>query len=337
MLIRDFDRDDPQIAAVVQILRRVRPDVVLINEIDHDPQARSVTRLIEVLAAGADDALELPYFFAAPVNTGTPSGHDLDGDGTVMGPADALGWGRFPGQYGMAILSRFPLGRARTFRKLLWSDMPGAIPPSLPGGEPFWSEDVWQSLRLSSKSHWDVEFELPDGRSLHLLASHPTPPVFDGPENRNGLRNAAEIRFWTDYLSGAEWMTDDAGETGALPSDASFVLLGDLNADPARGSGHRATITALLAHERLVDPAPVSPGGREAGAREATADWRYGAGTPGAMRVDYVLPSRDLDFAGAGVFWPGASDTLAELVGHSGKRHTSSDHRLVWIDIRVGD
>ena len=29
---------------------------------------------------------------------------------------------------------------------------------------------------------------------MHFLVSHPTPPVFDGPENRNGLRNAAVQR-----------------------------------------------------------------------------------------------------------------------------------------------
>lgn len=56
-------------------------------------------------------------------------------------------------------------------------------------------------LRLSSKSHWDLPDYVGD-RVVHVLAAHPTPPVFDGPEDRNGLRNADEIRFWADYVAG---------------------------------------------------------------------------------------------------------------------------------------
>ena len=29
----------------------------------------------------------------------------------------------------------------------------------------------------------------------------PTPPAFDGEEDRNGRRNHDEIRFWVDYVS----------------------------------------------------------------------------------------------------------------------------------------
>ena len=31
-----------------------------------------------------------------------------------------------------------------------------------------------------------------DGKTVHFLTSHPTPPVFDGPEDRNGTRNGDE-------------------------------------------------------------------------------------------------------------------------------------------------
>jgi hypothetical protein len=48
---------------------------------------------------------------------------DLDNDGTIgvrdnAYAGDALGFGRFPGQYGMLVLSRFPIdtSRVRTFR-----------------------------------------------------------------------------------------------------------------------------------------------------------------------------------------------------------------------------
>ena len=333
VLIEDIARRDPQVMAVVEILQRVRPDIVLINEIDHDPEGLAVAALVDLLAVdGRADGIAYNHVFTAPVNAGVPSGFDLDGDGRTMGPADALGYGRFPGQYGMAVLSRWALGPARTFRTLLWAHAPWVKAPRNPDGTAYYPRAAWIRLPLSSKSHWDLVATLPGGRSLHLLASHPTPPVFDGPEDRNGLRNAAEIRFWIDYVAGRGWMRDDAGQVGALPAGADFVILGDLNADPKRGAGSRGTIAALTGLALINDPRPVSPGaGRR---RRATTNWPGGTG-PGPMRVDYVLPSATLEVVGSGVFWPAADDPLAGLVARDGRRHASSDHRLVWVDIRV--
>ncbi len=353
VLASDIAKRDPQVLAVAEILLRVRPDVLLLNELDHDPDGVALGRLAALLADGVEGlpGLDYPHLFAAEPNTGVPSGHDLDGDGKTMGAGDALGFGRFPGQYGMAILSRFALGSARTFRTLPWAALPGAEAPLNADGTPYWPEAVWQALPLSSKSHWDVTVELPGGRALHLLASHPTPPVFDGPEDRNGLRNAAEIGFWAAYLDGTA-LPDDAGETAPLAPEAAVVLLGDLNLDPEDGDGRRQAIRALLDHPRLQDPRPTSAGGPAAAAAQGganagqagdpaldTADWRddRDGGAPGNMRVDFVLPSRRLEIVGAGVFWPAPDDPLARLVAERGRERASSDHRLVWVDIRIGD
>ncbi len=240
------------------------------NEIDHDPAGVALDRFAALLAGGVAGlpGLDYPYRFADQPNTGVPSGHDLDGDGRTMGPGDALGYGRFPGQYGMALLSRFPLGPARTFRTLPWSALPGAEPPRRPDGTPFWPDAVWRALPLSSKSHWDVTVRPSAGPPLHLLASHPTPPVFDGPEDRNGLRNAAEIGFWTAWLAGAA-LPDDSGGAAPLPAEAAVIVLGDLNLDPADGDGRRAAIRALLADPRLQDPRPASRGGKRRRRRAA--------------------------------------------------------------------
>lgn len=337
------NRDQP--LAVAAIIRKVRPDILVLLELDHDPEGLALNALADRFAAGVEDGPEgvaYPHRFAAPVNTGRPTGLDLDGDGRRAGPGDAQGWGAFPGQYGMAVLSRLPLevGAARLFQRLLWRDMPGALMPAeaLPDG----AADI---LRLSSKSHWDLPAVLPDGRRLHLLVSHPTPPVFDGPEDRNGRRNHDEIRFWTDYIGGEGWMTDDAGAAGGLTEGASFVVLGDLNADPEDGDGRHEGIAALLASPALQDPAPRSAGGAAAAAEQGgvnarhrgdpardTADWRDDL-PPGNLRVDYVLPSKDLEVTGAGVFWPAPGDPDAALVT-GGRRPASSDHRLVWVDVR---
>jgi hypothetical protein len=311
----------------------VRPDILLLLELDRDDQGESLRLVRAALRGGRGGAegIDYPHAFAAPSNTGVLADRDLDGDGAVTRPGDAWGYGLHEGHYAMALLSRFALGPARTFRTLRWAEMPGALLPREHYGE------AAETLRLSSKSHWDVAVETPDGR-LRVLASHPTPPVFDGPEDRNGRRNADEIRFWTDYLSGDGWMTDDAGGRGAF-AGGPFVLLGDLNADPADGDGRRAAIAGLLAHPALQDPKPASAGGVAAADAGHAGDpaldtaWFGGRSGPGGLRVDYALPSRDLTVTGAGVFWPGPDEPLRRLVGN--RRPVASDHRLVWVDVRL--
>jgi hypothetical protein len=65
-----------------------------------------------------------------------------------------------------------------------------------------------------------------------------------------------------------------------------------------------------------------------------TADWPEEGG-PGNLRVDYVLPSTGLEIVGSGVFWPAPGDPLARLTEIKGRDRASSDHRLVWVDIRL--
>lgn len=327
-----------QLAAIVQ---RVQPDVLLLCEVDHDDAGAAAKALAdEYLAVSQQGLAPIRYEFSwiAPSNTGEPSGRDLDRDGRSDGPGDAYGYGAFPGQYGMVLLSRHPIlaDRVRTFRALPWAAVPGAQRP-----EGFYDDATWAQLRLSSKSHWDVPIGI-GAQVVHALCSHPTPPAFDGPEDRNGCRNHDEIRFWVDYLTPGkdDWIVDDAGTTGGLPDDAHFVVLGDLNCDPKDGQSRRQALADLLAHARVQDPQPRSSGGAGASMKQFGAnathagdasldtgdfDDEVGKG-PGNLRVDYALPSRSLRVVQAGVFWPAEREAGAALVA-------ASDHRLVWIDV----
>lgn len=327
----------PQVAAVVAVIRAARPDVLLLVRFDHDLRGAALDAFRAQLAAG-EGGIDYGFAYAAPVNAGVPSGRDLDGDGRRMRPEDAWGWGRFPGQGGMAILSRLPIdaGAARSFAALPWRDLPGADLPVGADGGPWPDAETQAALRLSSRAHWDVPVVLPDGGRLHLLASNPTPPLFDGPEGLNRLRNRDEVRFWTEWLGGAA-LADDAGNS-APRGDGAFVLLGDLNLDPRDGQGEHGAIAALLADPRLQDPAPASPGAAAAAGVGAngghdgdpaldTADFAEdGAGN---LRLDYVLPSAGLAVEGAGVFWPAPGAPLAEAA------LAASAHRLVWVDLTL--
>ncbi len=335
---------DTNLAAVAEILQRVRPDVVLLNEFDYDGTVDAARLLQEnylSVPQNGQDPIAYPYAYAGPVNTGVDSGLDLDLNGQTGDPSDAWGFGRFPGQYGMLLMSRFPIdaSSARTFREFRWRDMPGALQPVNGNGSAWYPEDTWMRLRLSSKNHWDLPIDI-DGATLHFLASHPTPAVFDGPEDRNGTRNHDEIRLWADYVQPGvgDYLVDDAGVRGGLADDARFVIAGDLNADPFDGDSTNSAIMQLLNHPNIdASCLPQSYGGAEAALRQAGVNLQH-AGDPGAdtsdfndervgnLRIDYVLPSSGLKVAGCGVYWPPTEAEGHDLV-------SASDHRLVWLDI----
>jgi Endonuclease/Exonuclease/phosphatase family len=352
---------DPQIRNVAEIIQRVRPDVLLLNEFDFDAGGEAVRlfqrNYLSVSQNGAQP-IDFPYTFVAPSNTGIPSGKDLDNNGVVdTTPGDgtygndSFGFGEYPGRFGMAVYSREPINdrRVRTFQTFRWSDMPGNLLP-----QPFYSPDEAAILRLSSKSHWDVPIKVADHKTVHFLVSHPTPPVFDGPEDRNGRRNFDEIRFWADYISGAKYMYDDEGRRGGLPAGKHFVIAGDQNSDPLDGDSIPGAVQQLLDHPRVnASNPPTSPGGPQQAALQGganlthrsdpafdTADFADGA--PGNLRADYVLPDRRIDIESSFVFWPLMSDPLFRLVGlfdrallPNGNGFPSSDHRLVAVDVAL--
>lgn len=348
--------DDPQAQAVAEIIQRVRPDVLLLNEFDFDPDGQALGRfLARYLGRPQNGArpIHYPFVFLRPSNTGVPSGLDLDDDGATDGPGDAFGFGFFPGQFGMVLLSRFPIvsGRARTFRSFLWKDMPGALLPDDPATDApadFYSTAELDAFRLSSKGHWDVPVRIPGG-VVHVLASHPTPPVFDGPEDRNGRRNHDEIRFWADYTRpfASGYIYDDRGRSGGLRRSEPFIIMGDQNADPFDGDSTMNAARQLTEHPRIdTGTTPSSEGGVEASIRQTaindlhtsdpahdTADFNDDA--PGNLRVDYVLPSRHFRIVDAAVFWPTADDPLFRLVDDGSGDVVSSDHRLVWVDLEL--
>lgn len=334
--------EDVRLKQVAEILQRTRPDIVLLNEFDYDPSVDAAGLLNgKYLAHGQNgqQRIHYPYHFRAPVNTGVDSGLDLDGDGKVEGPGDSWGFGRFPGHYGMLVLSRYPLADSRSFQAVRWADMPGALRPVNPDGSNFQPDETWAQFRLSSKSHWDLAFDI-RGRRLHLLAHHPTPPVFDGPEDRNGRRNFDEIRFWFDYITPGNdgYMADDKGLEGGITAGAPFVIAGDFNADPEDGDSFPNAIGQLLWSPRVnTGCIPVSHGATEAARLQGEVNDSH-RGDPAAdtadfndqytgnLRLDYTLPSNNLEVTGCGVFWPAENES-----GHA--LTAVSDHRLVWVDI----
>ena len=174
LLLQDLRKDDmpPQRAAAVQAIAALNADVIVLTGIDYDLKAESLAELAAKLTA---EGAPYPHLLALRPNTGVPTGRDLDGNGRLGEPRDAQGWGRFPGEGGMAVLSRLPLGTdGRDFSDFLWADLPGNLMPE---------DDPARDLqRLHTTGAYEVPIELPGGKSLRLLVFYASPPVFDGPE-----------------------------------------------------------------------------------------------------------------------------------------------------------
>lgn len=359
-LIEDLSTpDNAQAKAVAEIIQRNNPDVILVNEFDFDENDTAAQFQQNYLSVSQNGAapVDYAYRYIAPSNTGVPSGFDLDNNGSVGGPNDALGFGFFPGQFGMALYSKYEIDteNIRTFQNFLWKDMSGALlpdDPNTPEPSDWYSPAELDAFRLSSKSHWDIPIKV-NGETIHVLASHPTPPVFDGPEDRNGKRNHDEIRFWADYITPGQgsYIYDDVGNFGGLAAGSRFVIMGDQNADPFDGDSTDDAILQLLDNPLVnTSVTPDSAGGPDAADRQGGANDTHEADptfdtadfadtTPGNLRADYVLPSQNLAIADAAVFWPTDEDPLFPLVGNFDPSlpggFPSSDHRLVRADVVI--
>lgn len=314
LLARDIaGGEDPQVAAVVAVIAASGADVLLLTEFDWDQSGTALAALqARLVAAGA------PYVhaYAPQPNTGLPSGHDLDRDGSTDGPRDSLGYGELTGHRGMALLSRLPIDPdgLRNMTGFLWRDLPGGrlADARLP-------DTLAERMPLATTAFWDVPVATHGGARLHLLGFAAGAPVFP-PEAMNRARNGDEAAFWSAYLD---------ARLGFAPPASTFVVLGDANCDTAAGACDPSALSALLADPRLSDPQPPSAGAAAAGSPLATAAWADNPRVGRNLRVDYVLPSSDLVITASGVLWPAEGEPLAATVARA------SPHRLVWVDVEL--
>lgn len=306
MQLRDIRRNTPEIAQIVTAVSELSPDVLLLLSLDHDLHLRTLTAFSQSLEA---TGLHLPHAFAPPQNAGLRTGIDLNGDGRLGTAEDAQGWGRYRGEGAMALLSRWPIDHTETrdHSEMLGRDLPQdhwqrSTETAAP--EFTLAPEVAEVQRLSSHGIWEVPVHLPGGQTLTVLAWHAAPPIDDADFARNVRRNADENAFWLYRLG---------GDLGPAPSHP-FVLMGNSNLDPAQGNGERSVMARLLSHPELQDLAPSAPHPSDGTASTATAWWPDGAG---ALRVDYLLPSSELQILDSGLHWPADEAT----------------HAYIWVDI----
>ncbi len=337
-----------QLKAAASIIQSIAPDILLINEIDHDYRTKNAGLIsaahlfAQNYLSHGPQAVFYPHVYVDSCNTGILTGIDLNNDGhtatlhdrrTARYAADCYGWGEYAGQFSMALYSKHPIleEKVRTFRTFKWRDLPGNHLPV-----DYYSGRAANILRLSSKSHWDIPVQT-GSAVLHILASHPTPPAFDGPEDRNGKRNFDEIKFWRLYLKG-ERFTDDGSRRAGFPAGRSFVLLGDLNASLTGDTTYDgvSAIGQLLSLGRIQDTGQfvTSKGGLYDDGPGAPHYYERSTamfGDKNRICIDYVLASDNIDVRAGGIYWPSRKQDPQGFK----RALLASDHRLVWIDINA--
>ncbi|MDD1795127.1 endonuclease/exonuclease/phosphatase family protein [Enterovibrio sp. ZSDZ42] len=325
----------PRFSRIAAIIQHCQPDVLLLCEFDHLGEggddgmlAHFQSHYLNVSQHG-QPPISYPFQYLPPTNTGLAL---FDGEDISDTPERAQGFGKHHGQYGFVLLSKFPLdiNNVRSWQRFLWQDMPEHRMP-----QDYFDHEVLAKQRLSSKNHVVIPVSVGE-QTIHVVACHPTPPVFDGPEKRNLKRNADEIRLLHDILNNESYLVDDNGVVGGIAPNSSFVVMGDLNADPYNGDGDKSVITQLLADKNVQSmPTPSSYGaqhfirGRYIHHKDCATHQR-------GLRLDYVLPSSNLRLCEGGVFWPAPSDPTFSLLTSNARKvraSSSSDHRLVWVDI----
>lgn len=372
-----------QIRNVAAVIQKNRPNVLMMGEFNNDGTGDDKAALVgfqtnylsvaqSLNSIDGGDLLEpisYPYLESYSTNTGLNSGLDLDNNGTPGEmPGDAWGFGLYHGQYAFALMSQYKIDteNTRTFQEFKWKDLPSAeipkitncddpknpIPTGMSCGDDWYDVSEWSQVRLSSKNHVDAPIIVPTingEETIHLLMSHPTPPVFDTVTDHNKMKNRDEIQFWTDYIEGAEYLYDDSNVSGGLAQNAKFVIMGDLNADPVDGDGYTETIRALLNHQYVNGNATVgslTPTSTGAAEEHSTRTYPDRVTSTFGLRVDHAIPSSNLEIQNSGVYWPatgeegrllmnddrlGTDDEKPENVGKG--KYVSSDHRMVWTQI----
>ena len=294
-----------QIRAALRLIATIQPDILALQRFDWDAELRAARAFQAALNA---QRWEMPHLLAPRPNTGVASGVDIDGNGQIGGPGDAQSYGTFAGQRGLLLSSRLPFNAqdSKDHSQVLWANVPQTHSTDPP--------EIARVQRLAYVAMLQTSITWRQ-HSISLLTFHASPPVFDGPKDRNGCRNADEIAY-------AAALVDQ------LPKP--LVLLANTNLDPVDGEEHNEVMSQLLAHPKLQDPKPASLGGQAAAntghrgpARLDTVDWRDPR--PDNLRVNYILPSRDFALHDGAVHWP--AKELPDPQGNS--------HRLIWQDVSL--
>ena len=295
------DPGNRQAAAAAKIIKKFSPDVLSIDEMEADPGAPAA--FIENFLMKGEDAADYPFFYVGQTNSGIQTG--------LPYPYDYKGFGRFRGQYGIALLSRQEIDyegiinlKDFHWRSLAESYLQAAGSQSIECPEDF---PLWSTAFLDIP----IKIGSEGGHALHAVLLHPTVPMKD---YINPWRNADQLVFLKNHIDGLAMKNG-----GGLP----FVVMGDLNADPDSGIGIAEAAKRLFWDENIICRKTDQNTFLEGGGVEPPMEEN-----PALLqaRLDYILPSsRHFKLNGPFVFAPRGTSWWPVA-------RRASDHFFVYAD-----
>jgi len=329
------DPDEPQVNAAVEVIARVSPDILAIQELQYELEAGETPgamdeanngRVLADLMRAADETGGYDHTLIVLGNSGFDwPGYDPDVHDPYFGPGGSTP----PGMFNMAVISRYPIlvDQVEFIIDFSWTDLPEN---SLSVLEATTGVVVPAGFPLFSAGLLVAPIDLGD-EILYLVVLQTTPPhVSDIHKHRN-----------LDQLTGLRLLVDGAlpGYEDALPSDARFVLVGDWNADGDHGDGFPEAIYQLLEHPSITPFQPTGAGSIGVSPEKNTTASVCGEGdgldaadpaTGMQFQMDYVLPSANLGAPiTGGMFYPDFETEPDDWA----LACAASNHMLLWGDL----
>ncbi len=233
--------DDPQFAAVREILALRDFDILSVNEIQYDlpgvPKAKFKTtgENLRLFARKMNRGLEDWNQSFHVANTGQNAKRLKNGNypddpslASHRALADQVNFGVFPAQYSTGMLTRYKIKSELVIRELEWKSFNPKIRL-----EEFRAGDgraLPQDMALFDKNFSDVTLEV-EGQELHVILLHAVPSYhFGNPKSPNYERNRDQLRFLEWYVTGSTDVEIALTEVKPLKEGTNYIIVGDLNA-----------------------------------------------------------------------------------------------------------
>ncbi len=290
-----------QLIFATEILKKLNPDILSINEIQFDKVAvpnknfnsegENFNKLLKISGL---DFLDKTFNEA---NTGKNSRTDDIGN-YVLKPnqdqrsklADKVNFGMFPGQYSTAGAFKYKILKKVVITDLKWKDFNPDV--DLTKYKDMSGEPLPEDMELFDKNFSDITLDI-QGKDVHIILLHTVPAYgFGNPHSPNIKRNHDQLEFLKWYLTRKSKFKYQ-GEIKPLKENSTFIAMGDWNVDPKSKNLGAKVINELASTFKLWqgDYVPTYIGQ---------------SFSPGEFKaqLDYILMSNNILVSNSGVYLP---------------------------------
>lgn len=221
------DPENEQVTELIKFLNKTQFDILSLNEVEFkNSNLETIKNRINYEY--------LKYSIFVQANTGNNS--------TNKG-LDLVNFGKVPGEYSTAALSRFSIVNKTIITELKWKDF---FKDDLSDYKLSSGADIPVDIELFDKSFSDITI-LVENKRIHLILLHTVPSFgFGNKRTINFLRNKRQLDFLKWYLN-RDGKSQARADLSPLKQQESFIVVGDLNVDIKSNNQGAKTLKAIIA------------------------------------------------------------------------------------------